>query len=120
MSCYLLVKNLPTRWQTGMIVDVFPDGHKFGRLEDKSLFMSAGGQNENWPRIFIIVKVTDIDANDDKIKKLTNREADNLPAYRLKPQGKESPYYNALLNKAYIEAPWHVVEMLIEAVSDGD
>lgn len=120
MACYLLAKNSPSRWLTGMIVGAFPETHVFGRLESKGVFLASGGDADDWPRLFVIVKVTDLNDDAPEIKPLIELGSDNLPDFRLKPQGPESPYFQQLLDNAYIEAPWAVVSQLVEAVNSGN
>ncbi|MDO6426223.1 hypothetical protein Q4489_04325 [Thalassotalea sp. 1_MG-2023] len=125
MAVNLLIKNIPSQWLSGMVVAAFPEGHQFGRLESKTVFEQKKSQFmlendprylEEFPREYVIVKFIDKNINDVEVQELLTPEGAQFPVKRFKPVDDRSPFYQPLLNDAYVEVNYAEALPLIEDV----
>lgn len=125
MAVDLLIRNVPTRWLTGMVVGAFAMGHPFGRLESKAVFEQKKAEFmltndprylEEFPREYVIVRLLDKEVEDPEVASLLERGENGLPLKRFIPVTQGSPYYQSLLDDAFLAVNYAEALPLIEDV----
>lgn len=111
MACRLLIKNIQNAHNTGDVIYVELGSKEFGLHESKAKFEESG--LIGWPRHFVIVNVIDADKSDYDY--LLEVDGDGKKTHYIQPQGKESPFYQELLDKAEVTVNKVILESLIMA-----
>lgn len=112
-STLLLINNFPNSYRQGEVIAAYDGRMALTDGIDKRTFENMH-PDKKWDRRSVLIRVTDVDVNDPKIKYLLEESTDGLTRRRvfLLPQDASSPYHLALLKDAYIETTIAVIEEL--------
>lgn len=110
MACQILVSNKSSIPRSEIII-IKPADHKWGRLESMQEFISSGGDYNEWPRTFSIVKVTDKNEND--LIYLLDSEDEGLNKWHFKEPDPTNELYIELYKKGEVSASWDIVSQFL-------
>lgn len=120
MTCTLVVKNIPNSYATGMVVAAFKGDYHLSSLVSKKVWIDEGKDPNKYNRDFIKIVITDVDVSDALVESLLEAGTIYRRKLRLKPQGKQSPYYDQLNDIGEIYTNKATIQAITEVYSDGN
>lgn len=112
MILKLLVKNIANSYACGDVIHIYKGNETPGKYESKSEFIKAGLNPDDWPRQFVTVNIIDAE-NENEYDHLLEDHIDDTRKFYIKPQGKDSPFYDELLLNAEISVTRAMISPLI-------